>query len=259
MKAQLRLERLIRQYEHCKLTKEELREHLEKKVVGRITGIMGPFVVRYHNGKPVISERAFVYNQSTSRASVEGRKIFANKVKFAQILNNIEEVKRIWTKADLEGHSAWNRIIKYDKIKDLHPTTSNTITPSFNHFSLNGTCSLTDDFRIKADVQLKEHDKLIVILSVYEPKYVNDDSFAIFNIEENKLTADQISICSKYRKYIIYSAVIRGDEWSNTSVTEGQFNLEICGEEHTLYWLTVCQRYLTLKSESNRIISPKPT
>lgn len=244
MSGQKRLERLLRQYENCKITKEELRRLLETGVLKGTTGIVGPFVIRYQNGKLVISERAFYYNQSMSQKSVEGKKKFAKKVQFAQLLNNIEEVKQIWSKADLDGRFAWNRLIKYNDIKGEHPTTANTITPSGHQFVINKTCTLGEDFKLKVHGNIAAADKLIVILSVYDPKNEADNSFEVFRVEGNELTAEQINICRKYRKYIIYSAVISGSEWSNTAAEGGDFVVK----EELKYWVILLREDITTEA-----------
>lgn len=246
MSGQKRLERLLRQYENCKITKAELRRLIETGVLKGTTGIIGPFVIRYQNGKLVISERAFYYNNSTSRASVEGRNNFAKKVQFAQLLNNIDEVKQIWAKADLEGRFAWNRLIKYNDIRGEHPTAANSITPAGNQIIINNLCSLTEDFKLKTNSELNKTDNLIVVISAYDPKNEADNSFEIFRVEGNDLSAEQIKICRKYKKYIIYSAVISGDEWSNTVAECGDFVVK--EEEHQKYWLIFLQKDLTTEA-----------
>lgn len=255
MGAEKRAARLVKQYERCKITKEELRKHLGKGVLGRITGIIGPFVLRYQNGKLVISERAIIYNKSMSEASVEVRNNFSGKVRFAQFLYNIKEIQQIWSKADIGGRRAWNRIIKYNNIKGNHPTTNNIILPEKHQLDSDVVCTLTEDFEIdiKGDRHsLQTDDRLIIVLVPYQPADARDEYFEMIQVEGNTLTYDQIKTCSRYKKYIIYTAVVsaNGDTWSNTNAVEGSFadkKAEV-DESFVLYWLLLIQGFLTLVS-----------
>jgi len=251
MGAEKRAARLINQYERCKITKEELRRLLERGVLGYVKGIVGPFVLRYQNGKFVVSERAIVYDKSMTEASVNGRKNFSEKVRFAQFLYNIKEIKQIWSKADIEGTRAWNKIIKYNNIKGNHPTTNNIILPEKHQLGTGVVCTLKENYEIdiQSDEQtLHEEDKLFIILVPYDPVQRSDNDYDIMRVEGNHLSPEQISICSKYRKYILYAAVIKtnGKDWSDTTAVEGSFINKVSenNESLVLSWLLLVQRYL---------------
>jgi len=222
------LRRIQDKYESSLITKEELRKLLEKGVVGRVTGVIGPFVIRYHNGKQIISERPKNFRMSMNSAAVQGRNNFAASVKFAGFLYKNEILREIWSKADIEGRRAWNRVQKYNHIYGTHPTQKNVITPGKCHFEISQGCTLEKDFSIRVKEELAENKMPIIIMVYYDPVKRSGQAFEMIYVNDSKLSEDQIEICKHYRKYILYSALFwkNGDkiEWSNTMVSEGIFN-----------------------------------
>lgn len=190
------LRRMQDRYESSLITKEELRRLLEKGVVGRVTGVIGPFVLRYHNNKLIISERPKIFRMSMSRAAVQGRNNFAASVKFAGFLYNNEILREIWNKADIEGRRVWNRLQKYNHIYGDHPTQENMITPGKYHFELNHICSLEKDFsiRLNEEFAVSENKKLLMVMVNYDPIKKSDQAFELFYVNDLQLSEDQIEI-----------------------------------------------------------------
>lgn len=251
-----RLKRLLRQYESGKITKEGLRRLLEKGVLGRVTGIIGPFVLRYRGKKLIISERAVDYNKSMTAESVAGRNNFAAKVKFAQFVYNMEGFKEIWGRAELEGTLPWNRIIKYNRVSGFHPDSDNTITPPVYHFTSAVTCTLSKAFSVVINGKTQGRTALRIVLAAYDPINSTDPAFEIIEIRAGELNALEINICWKYRKYILYSAEIRKEgssvEWSNTVVSEGSIPAQevFSDEERVLQWVLLAQGFI---GENDRV------
>lgn len=222
-------------YYSYKITRDELRRLLYGEPFGRVTGIIGPFVLRYHNNKLIISDRAVVFNPSQSAGSVKMRGNFSAQSRFAGALNNIEILNAVWTGAATDGISAYHKIFKKNKILNLYPSASNTITPPEAAISNNGFCTFNKDFsiNINPDSKFNTNDLLLVVAVPYEPYNVSSKPFEVINLlidaSEPELSIrfdeEQSAILKKYRRYVIYSAIIRcsGDtlEWSNTISEEG--------------------------------------
>lgn len=224
MSAEIRTARLLKQYERCKITKEELREFLRSGAAGRLKGVVGPFSCRIHKGRQIISDRALVYNHQMTAAIAAKQTNFAARVKFSKFLMDSKDIKSIWIKDTPEGKRAWNQIIKNNNITGKRPTARNIITPENYHFRINHICSLNEDLSISVSYVPESNEKLIMILVPYDPVDRSHSSFEMLRIEEKVLTDDQKDLCRKYRKFILYSAVIRSSgEWSNTVVSEGNF------------------------------------
>lgn len=225
MSAEIRTARLLKQYERCKITKEELREFLRSGAAGRLKGVVGPFSCRIHKGRQIISDRALVYNHQMTTAIAAKQTNFAARVKFSKFLMDNKDIKSIWIKDTPEGKRAWNQIIKNNNITGKHPSARNIITPDNYHFRINNFCSLNEDLSITVSYIPESNEKLILILVPYNPVDNSNTSFEMLRIEGKVLTDEQKDVCRKYKKFILYSAVIRSNgEWSNTVVSEGNFH-----------------------------------
>lgn len=241
MAANLRLLRLLKQYESCRLTKEELRKYIENGVLGRVAGIVGPFVCRVWNGKQIVCERTLFYRKSMSRASVEGRRNFAAKVRFSKFLMDNKDIKEIWTKADIAGNRTWNKIIKHNNIKADYPTVKNMITPDNANFRIDNICTLNKDLSIKINYTPEAGEKMLIVVVPFDPVNNSDPAFEMLRIDQYRLCDSQSVILRKYRKYIIYSAVIRsGGECSNTAAAEGSIDAELEEKIIILFHLVRC-------------------
>jgi|GEM_PF-1072707 len=240
MPENLRLNRLLSQYASCKLTKEELRKDIESGAVGFVSGIVGPFVCRYWNGRQLITDRALFYRKSLSPASVEGRRNFAAKVRFAKFLMDNKDIKEIWTKADIAGTRTWNRIIKHNDVKGDYPTAKNMITPDNGDFRIDNICTMNKDLSIKINYVPEAGDNLLIVVVPFDPLNNADPAFEMLRIDGYFLSDSHSAVIRKYRKYIIYSAVVRPNgECSATAAAEGSIEEEYC-EEYILLFPVVC-------------------
>jgi len=237
------LEKALERYYLHKITKEELRCLLAKGVLGNITGILGPYVLRYHKGQHIISNRPFYFRMSMSEAAILGRNSFAARAKFAAFLNADPLLKLIWTLADMEGRNSWTKLCKHNHINGSAPATQNTITPKEHHFEIKQICSLEENNLIRIHNRISD-GILYAILVPFDPVDKNDNPFELIKFTasadeaELHLNNDQQNICKKYKKYVLYSAVIKqnGDtiEWSNTEASEGLFDIK-----NGFYWIII--------------------
>jgi len=83
--------------------------------------------------------------------------------------------------------------------------------------------------------QPEENDKIILIMALLEPIEKGIDEFQLMDISPNSmkdfeitLTRDQLGQCAKYKRFIMYAAMIRQKEndikWSNTFPVEGEMD-----------------------------------
>lgn len=240
-----KISRLVEKYFSYKITKEELRKVLASGAF-RMTGVAGPFVVRYKNNNPIISERPLLFRMSMSPAAVKGRNSFATGIKFAKYLADINEIKSIWQPVNTQRKTAWHNLVKYNYSADL-PGLKNTITPSNNHFHIDQICTMTDEFKVKiqADYKFTSSDKLFIVIIPYHPA---TKQFEIFHFALSSamlanlgsestvsLSEDQIQLLRQFPNYFMYTAIIRNNgcavEWSNTAVTEGRIAVEDSAEK----------------------------
>lgn len=255
-----RLARILKQYQSGKITKEYLKQLLKSGVLGKVTGIIGPFVVRYQNGKPIVSERPLFVKKSMSTASVQGRNNFASKVKFAKFLNNIPEIREIWENPDIKGCSSYSRLIKHNNIKNTLPTLSNIITPGKYHFNIDAVCSLDRNYNliISRNSQTECGGTLLALIMPYNPVSRNFEMIFVkapADSDEIILREEQKEICKKYRNFIVYQTVIRKKEntveWSNTISAEIFIPAEKTTrseKERVLFWLLIANEFLSEES-----------
>lgn len=245
---------LRKKYKSYRISKDRLRHLIEKGTIGRVKGIIGPYVLRYQDNELIISDRAVVYNASYSPESVQNRTNFGASVKFARSLNSVELLKKIWSKSEVPGSSVHHKILKQNKISSGYPAESNIITPVKYILHNEIQCSIDRNFTIclHKNKKLNSDEKLLVIICPYEPLNSSDSSFEVLSAEitmgqELRLTEDQIGVCCRYKKYIIYSALVKESEgilsWSNTAVYTGEMPISIAVMEkmvnsfHVLYLL----------------------
>lgn len=241
----------IKNYDSYNLTKDRVRYLLNKGEIGKVVGVIGPYVVRYNKGKRIISKRPVCFHMSMTQAAVTGRNKFAAKVKFARFLISDPIIKEIWKAADIEGRNAWNRLLKHNKITGSHPTIKNIITPPGHYFEIDRIYSLGSDYSIKSveSISLNEDDRIYVVIVPFNPINKKDAPFEIISAGgfegEIKLTNDQKLICSKYKNYVCFSAAIhingKNFEWSNTTAYEGAFEDQLKEKvqdfEHDIFYL----------------------
>lgn len=227
--------RLKAKFESSRITKEGLRRLLRSGVLGKVKGIIGPYVVRYQGDRPIISRRPLIYNASKTRASVLGRKNFTSEIRFARELNSMGILKELWKQSPVKGISPYHKMIFCNKMKNGLPSTENTITPPGNQLYYDNLCSLGADYsiNISENAHSENNDRLIILLVPYDPVHKSSPSFETIKIEITPPSAENIEldqsiieVLKKYKRFLIYSAVIRIDGnlilWSNTVCDRGR-------------------------------------
>lgn len=232
---------LNRQIHSAVLTKEWLeRAIISLGLYGRVSGVVGKFLIYNIHGKMFIRLRPKDFKMSQTAASVANRKNMAAATKFAKFLNNIDVIKRVWKKANAAGVNSFSRLIKYNKkhlIND-YPSRSNILTPNGNDLYIENIVSAEKNGKIKVnnDYNFSSNEKLVTVMVAYEPVdkgYSGFECLELYNShasagEEIKFSKSKKAVCRNYKKYIIYSALISENgkkiHWSNTSVLEGTFD-----------------------------------
>lgn len=225
-----------------KLTRHTLTPEEIRWVVGRINpvfhvaGKLGPWVLRWHNGKPIISKNA-VYNISQTEASIKNRNSMSAAINFAIALNKIPALKKIWTASKAEGKTSYTKLIKHCKKKLVNnlPSVYNSLTPDENQFVINEQVTFDSDKRISINYKSSPDETLVIVLVPFEPVNKGYKPFEVINVYDSApvqnnvitLTDEQTAICSRYKKYILYTAVVNENlTWSNTTAIEGEFCIE---------------------------------
>lgn len=240
--------------EFIRLTKRPgiTREELEDFVIGFIptgfvVGRLAGYIIRWYNGKPIVYKYSEAPNISQTKKSTLNRGSFGAATKFAMALNSIPELRKIWEEAPLEGNCAYRKLIKFQKKRLINnlPGVNNSLTPEY--ISLIADHKISFDGRSTVNIDsgsdATPDDKLILLLIPYE--LINKDSaeFEIIklwndsSVSEITLNEEQIAVCKKYKKYILYTAVIRSDiEYSNTLSLAGEFEY---AAESDNFWIVV--------------------
>lgn len=224
------------------------REQMEQEVYSLfpvlcVTGKIGGWIIRWRNGKPIISRQASSYNSSQTEKSIANRNSLAAATYFASPLNKVEMLKEIWNQARVEGNCAFRKIIKYNKkyFVDNHPSINNKITPGEHQLDMDAAISFNFAKTLKINCNSRKlNDTLIIALVPFDPIKSGIKEFEVITLSlsltddvEINLSEKQLNICKKYKKYILYSAIVRKNAseitWSNTVVTEGELYVEVRG------------------------------
>lgn len=257
---------LLRQIARPELTREELvRLVIALLPFGRIKGRIGKWVVRWHKDKPIISRLPDIFHPSQTQSSVKNREHMAAVVKFAKCLNQIPPIKEIWSKADLKGNSAFNRLISYNKkqFTDKIPSYRNIIAPPGGRLDLLNLSVSKEDktFIINQNTPFRCGDILTAILIPYEPVDKNNTDFQVIKLYESSpatqlrivLTEEQIRLCAQYKKYFVYVVLIRksgrGISWSDTFSYGGIFShIELSEKEGVIIYYFIPVYFIPVKS-----------
>jgi hypothetical protein len=105
---------------------------LYKPVLGRASGKVGDIVFRCVDGKVFITSHKGTNKISSSPACVNNRSRFSTVVNFAKAVNNLPDLKCIWSKSPVKGINSYSKIISKNikAISENLITKSNMITPS---------------------------------------------------------------------------------------------------------------------------------
>lgn len=245
------------------------KEWLERTIIslglyGKISGVIGPYIIANVNGKMIIRLRPRNFRMSQSKASAANRKNMAAANKFAMFLKCIEPVYNLWRIAEIPGNNAFTRIIRHNKKYLLNdsPSEGSSITPPGYETGLANIIS-TDKkgkIRISNEYHPAENERMVIVITALEPVSKGSDDFECFTLYCGKaepgqlirLSRSQMRLCSKYSRFLIYSAVIREEErsikWSNTVVQKAEFrtdpyeDAERCGYGSVDYQSTFLSR-----------------
>lgn len=240
--------------EFIRLTKRPgiTREELEDFVIGFIptgfvVGRLAGYIIRWYKGRPIVYKYSETPNISQTKKSILNRGSLGAATRFAVALNSIPELRKIWEEAPLEGNCAYRKLIKFQKKKLVNnlPSVNNSLTPEYisliadHKISFDGHSTVN----IESGSDVTVDDKFIILLVPYEPINKDNAEFEIIKlwndsaVSEIALNEEQIATCKKYKKYILYTAVIRSDiEYSNTLSLEGDFEY---AAENEKFWIIV--------------------
>jgi len=209
----------------------------ELNLTSDVRGKIGNVVFRQVNGKIVISAAPLPTGPSQKPGCISARRRFKNTVMFAKFLNAIPEIREVWKRAEYEGFMPYNKIIKcnVNNMEQSGPSVKNTITPPDHHFTINDVVFIEDNISILAEVdtEFDEYYKLMAVISVSEPADPDFELFKMMQLSVDhsageftmKMSDDQLKICSSYKSFIMYLAILRNRnnemEWSDTFIVQG--------------------------------------
>lgn len=117
---------------------------LTKAVLGELSGKIGSLVVRKVNGKQFVSLRPDHYKKSKSTKAIYEKNKFSTVVKFAKTINSIPHIKNVWQKSNVQGFSAYHKILKTNlKIFDVEKSSPKftLFPPAKNNHSVTVTAT----------------------------------------------------------------------------------------------------------------------
>lgn len=222
------------------LTKEWLeRTIISLGLYGKVSGVIGPFIIANLNGRMIIRLRPKNFQKSQTKASVAGRKNMASANKLAMFLKSIPSIYEVWGKAKIEGLNPFTRLIKHNKkhLINYHPSVNSIITPEGYSLIADNLVSVEKKgiIRISKNYQSNENEKLIIIIIGCNPLKKGYGDFESFEInsspvsagDEIKLSRGQKCVLRNYSKFILYYALVRKDGgkilWSNTCALNVEF------------------------------------
>lgn len=207
-----------------------------------IRGSIGDVIIRQMNGKTIIYSKPKKFRKSQSPASIAGRNKWKTVSRFAKFIRDIPALEAIWKQTGSASINTQSKLLKYNySLADTEwPTVRNVITrPPFD-FIIRDLILFEDNVSvIMADgFEPDPNDKLFLIMALLEPKNPEGNKFHLMNISPAGandfniiLNNYQLEKFFKYKRYIIYSVIIRQKEneiyWSNTLAIEGEL------ENHT--------------------------
>ena len=169
---------------------------LKGSVLGNLSGRLGNLSARTNNGETILAARPSSFNVSQSPAVVAVRKKFSVCSQIGKVVDDIDDLKKIWGKVKPSGISVYNTVIQknFQYSDTQRPTAQNIITPSgFNlavTSALIGADTVTVDLpalNTQANFTAEDKDLSIsMILIGFDPVDENDAYYKImpFNYTE---------------------------------------------------------------------------
>ncbi len=169
---------------------------LKGSVLGNLSGRLGNLSARTNNGETILAARPSSFNASQSPVVVAVRKKFSVSAQIAKVVDNIDDLKKIWDKVKPAGISVYNALIQknFQYSDTQRPTAQNIITPGgFNlgvTSALIGADTVTVDLpALNAQANFTAADKdlsISMLLIGFDPVDENDAYYKImpFNYTE---------------------------------------------------------------------------
>ena len=163
---------------------------LTKAVLGELSGKIGSLVVRKINGKQFVSLRPDHYKKSKSTKAIYEKNKFSTVVKFAKIINAISQIKNVWQKSNMQGFSAYHKILK----TNLKTVGSEKKLPDFtifpiakNNYKINisvtgSRLSISDDDKIFQTIDKNFANTLYILKALRQSETLKEDYYEIQSI-----------------------------------------------------------------------------
>lgn len=254
------------------LTKDWLeRTIISLGLYGRISGVIGSYIIANLNGRMIIRSRPKNFQMSMTKAAISGRRSLAAATKYALFLKNIKPVYNTWTKAKIKGNNAFTRIIKHNKkyLSGYHPSALNTITPEGCSIYLEDVISMKRNGQIRVTQETGNHEKMIILIAAIDPKNKTSNDFELLEVHCSgvktgqviELAPWQIVICRNYKRFILYSAIIKQNgqtiQWSNTIVKEADFDFGVdCNKAEHLGYGQIPSSFTNVYSFNEIVVKP---
>lgn len=212
---------------------------LDEQLLGKVSGKLGNLVYRNINGKTFISVRPPKYNVTNTKESRKVKKGFKNLIAFASFVNKIPELKKVWSKREVKGVRAYNKIFSHNSsfvkaefidtffkiIPD--PRNDNHLLSKLNYEEGTLILELIDNTKPEAGKQ-----KTYILVSIVYACKKNKFSFQTTELKEAmagktslitvQLNKENLALLNKHNGINIYCGlvVLNPDEsvsgWSNS-------------------------------------------
>lgn len=155
--------------------------HLNKSVLGKVSGTVGDITFRQRGGKNVISLRPKSFIPGDDAASEERRAKFAFSARLAQAMNGVPVLRTLWEADTPPGISPYNYMIavNFKLVNADSPTSLTTIIPSMG-FPAKATTISIDSNAVAIEMQplgtaagvdpnVEKTVQLVAVLHLFKP------------------------------------------------------------------------------------------
>ena len=217
-----------------------------KRILGDLHGKMGEQIFKMRYGQQFSHPAPSKHKMSNSAAFKNEQSKFGLTVRFAKIINSVEELSNVWRVAAVPGVNCYQKIIKnnlaYTKKDRL--TLSNIITPAGNDYpSISGITFGNNSIKFVVKLMNNENrnffglaHKFFAIIFLYEPKLSNTDPyvFIAYQKEFDAQSSDTFEVelagysapISQYNKGMLFTSAVllqaNGNKkyWTSTLAAE---------------------------------------
>jgi len=219
-----------------------------KRILGDYHGKIGNEIFKIRYGTQFFYPAPSKHKMSKSAAFKNEQSKFGLTVRFAKIINSVEELSNLWRVSNLPGVNCYQKMIKnnlaYSQKDRL--TTNNIITPAgivypsisgitFGNNTIKFSVTLKDG--VSRNFYSQPH-KFISILFLYEPKnlLISKYILIVFQKEFNSQSSDTFEVelagnsapITKYKRGLLFSAAVlvqvtkTKNYWTSTVASEIQ-------------------------------------